>query len=145
MEIILSVLIGGLAIVALFWSKIFYNRDTSEVRLPRSLRRDAKIIDISSEKVGLKGDYKFKTCITFDDGFKYYSYDTEREDHLLYYTISLSKHTTEAVIVRAKRSHECACDAAGIPNQFVCGNCGHQGPYAGNCPMCGSNLKRYTN
>ena len=26
---------------------------------------------------------------------------------------------------------------------FVCGKCGHQGPYEGNCPECGSSLKKY--
>lgn len=148
MDVLPTMLIVGfvffLLFLPIFLPKIIYRRDTSKTRSPRLLRRDAKIVDISSRKVGVKGDYKFETCIIYDDGFIYYSYDTERKDYFFHYTISVTEYTTEAIIVRANRAHECACDAAGIPDEFVCGNCGHQGPYAGNCPQCGSNLKRYT-
>ena len=145
MGAILLVLMVGLVIILPFWSKIFYSSDTIEVRSPQRLRRDAKIIDVSRRKVGLKGDYKFETCVTFDDGFKYSSYDTERENHFGYYTISVTEDATKAIIVRAEQAHASECGAAVIAKPFVCGKCGHQGPYEGNCPECGSSLKRYTN
>ena len=145
MGAIIVVLMVGLAIILPFWSKIFYSSDTTEVRSPQRLRRDAKIIDVSRRKVGIKGDYKFETCVTFDDGFKYSSYDTERENHFGYYTISVTEDATKAIIVRAEQAHASACGAAGIAKPFVCGKCGHQGPYEGNCPECGSSLKNYTN
>ena len=127
----------------MIWSKLRYGSDTYEVRSPQRLRRDAKIINISRKKVGLKGDYKIETCVTFDDGYKYSSYDTERENHFGYYTISVNEDATRAIIVRAEQAHASACGAAGIVKPFVCGKCGHQGPYEGNCPKCGSSLKRY--
>ena len=142
---IIVVLMVGLAIILLFWPKIFCRGNNTEIRSPQRLRRDAKIIDISRRKVGLKGDYKFETCVTFDDGFKYSSYDTERENHFGYYTISVTEQATKAIITKAEQAHASACGAAGIAKPFVCGNCGHHGPYEGNCPKCGSSLKRYTN
>lgn len=40
-----------------------------------------------------------------------------------------------------KVSHEFK---SGDPNApYWCGNCGHDGPYAGNCPECNSSMKKY--
>ena len=131
--------------LCLFWSKIFHSDDKTEVNNPEKLSRSAKIVNISRRKVGLKGDYKIETCVTFDDGFTFTAYDTETSNHVGYYTISVTENMTNEIITRAIQEHESACGAAGLAKPFICGKCGRKGPYEGNCPECGSSLKRFLN
>lgn len=133
-------------IVIIFLYRCFTSGDRITSSSTDNLRRNAKIIDIRQKTVGLKGDYKFRTIVTFDDGFEFIAHDTERDNHLLYYTISVSSDMKNEIIARATEAHNRALDSVGIkrPSKpFVCGKCGHKGPYDGNCPECGSSLKKY--
>lgn len=116
-----------------------YSKDTE-------LRTDAEIIDISNKIVVMKGEHKFRTVVTFDDGFKFVSHDTDREDQFLGYKISVTEKTNEFIIKKAINAHNCALIERGMDTPqkpFVCGKCGHKGPYDGNCPECGSSLRRF--
>ena len=130
-----------LAILCLpmIWSKLRYSSDTAEVISRKRLRQDAKIIDISRERVGLKGSYKIQTCITFDDGYKYYAYDTEQG----LFTISVSEDTTKAIIDRAIQAHTNECGAE-ITKEFnasptwICDACQTENSTNyGQCKKCG--------
>ena len=136
--------LGILFLLAVFclpmiWSKIRYGSDVAEVSSPQRLRRDAKIIDISRKKVGLKGDCKIETCITFDDGYKYFAYDTERG----FFTISVSEDATRAIIDRAIQAHTNECGAE-ITKEFnasptwICDACQTENSTNyGQCKKCG--------
>lgn len=110
------------------------------------LRTEAEVVHVNSEVVGLKGEKKYRTVVTFDDGFKFISHDTIREDHYLSYNISITESMKDTIIKKAIAAHNCALREHGleVPQKpFVCGKCGHKGPYDGNCPECGSSLRRF--
>lgn len=123
----------------MIWSALRYSSDVAETTSPNKLRRDAKIIDISREKVGFKGAYKIKTCVIFDDGYKYFSYDTERG----FFTISVSGDATRAIIDRAIQAHTNECGAE-ITKEFnasptwICDACQTENSTNyGQCKKCG--------
>ena len=72
---------------------------------PKFLKEDAKIIDIKTKIVGPKQSSKLRTIVIFNDGFKYISHRTNREDHLLHYTLSITENQKKAIISEAKIAH----------------------------------------
>ena len=70
------------------------------------LEPDAKVMTVQSEVVGSGRNNKhFKTTVIFSDGFKYYSFCTEREDNILLGTYRISVYKNE-VVEKAKKAHE---------------------------------------
>lgn len=101
-------------IVIIFLYRCFSSGDRITSSSTDNLRRNAKIIDIRQKTVGLKGDYKFRTIVTFDDGFEFIAHDTERDNHLLYYTIAVSSDMKNEIIARSTEAHNRALDSVGI-------------------------------
>lgn len=123
-----------------------HSGDNVKCNTPSELKTDAKIVNVSHDRVGLKGHYKIKTTVTFDDGFVFEAHDTTTEKHIFHYTISVSWDMNNEIIKRAISAHSNALRERGIsvPSKpFVCGKCGNSEPYEGNCPNCGSSIKRY--
>ena len=111
----MDVLICFLVIVMLIigfvnWSKdSWYNsRSHSSVSESTRLRADAKIIDVKSERVGYKNNAAIRTTVTFDDGFSYISHDSERDVHLLSYTLTVSKEVLNKILHDAVAAHQAA-------------------------------------
>lgn len=62
----------------------------------------ARIIDIKSEKVKyIKNDARFKTTVTFSDGFFFTTHKTDRENHFGSYTISVNKKVVLEAAIQA--------------------------------------------
>ena len=95
-----------IAIVGIYFFNISYRAKGHITYTPGSLREDAQIIDIDTKRVGSKGDSKYCTIFTFDDGFKYVSHKTRIENHLFYTHISLSKKDIMDLAVFAYSLHE---------------------------------------
>ena len=71
---------------------------------------DAKIIDISSEKViYVKNGAKYKTKVTFSDGFVFTTHKTKREDGWWTYNISIDSNLAIEIIECAINAHTKAC------------------------------------
>ena len=95
-----------IAIVGIYFFNISYRAKGHITYTPGSLSEDAQIIDIDTKRVGSKGDSKYCTIFTFDDGFKYVSHKTRIENHLFYTHISLSKKDIMDLAVFAYSLHE---------------------------------------
>ena len=68
---------------------------------------DAKIVNIQSEKVQyLKDSMKFKTVVTFSDGFQFITHKTARENGFLTYTIAIDRKTQHEITNKAMRMHK---------------------------------------
>lgn len=81
--------------------------DHSNVENNAILSRDAKIVNVHSEKVQyVKNGMKYKTTVYFSDGFEFITHDTDREDELLSYRISISPELYKAIIENAKEAHD---------------------------------------
>lgn len=86
-----------------FWS-IF---DHAKISKSAILREDAKIVNVRSEKVQyVKNGMKYKTTVTFSDGFTFITHETDRDDHFLSYNISISPELQEWIIRAATDAHE---------------------------------------
>ena len=71
------------------------------------LYRDAKIVDVRSDKVQyVKNGSKYKTTVRFSDGFRYITHETERDDNFLTYQISISPELYKSIIECAKEEHD---------------------------------------
>ena len=78
--------------------------DHSKVPKNALLRQDAKIVDVSSEKVQyVKNGAKYKTTVSFSDGFVFITHKTNREDNLFTYQISVD---TDEILESAIKAHD---------------------------------------
>lgn len=74
---------------------------------------DAKIIDIYTEKVQYtKNGMKYKTTVSFSDGFNFITHKTNREDGFFTYQISIDESLKLKIIEKAIRLHKKAVEAA---------------------------------
>ena len=77
--------------------------DHSKVEHNATLRQEAKIVNVHSEKVQyVKNGMKYKTTVTFSDGFEFITHKTNREDNIFTYEISVD---TEQIIENAMKAH----------------------------------------
>ena len=68
---------------------------------------DATIIDVKSEEVQYaKNNAKYKTTVTFSDGFYFVTHETNRENSFFSYKITVDKFLMSRIIDNAKRAHE---------------------------------------
>lgn len=78
--------------------------DHSKVKANSVLCSDANIVDVRSEKVQYaKNGAKYKTTVTFSDGFKFITHKTNREDNFFTYQISVD---TEEILENATKAHD---------------------------------------
>lgn len=72
------------------------------------LKRDAKIVDMSSEPVIYeKNNAKYKTKVTFSDGFVFTTYKTNWESESFFkYRISIDNELAIEIMQRALAAHE---------------------------------------
>lgn len=98
------VLLGVLNIAAKIYNCFDHTHYDKE-----KLRPDAKIIDVKRRVVGGKNDKKICTTVTFDDGFEFDSYKTDRDNSFFSYRIQVSKETSEEILNDAIRAHQKAC------------------------------------
>ncbi len=72
---------------------------------------NAKITDVYSEKVQyVKNGMKYKTTVTFSDGFNFITHKTNREDYIFTYQISMDEELKKEIISKAVRSHKKAVE-----------------------------------
>ena len=143
-------ILGIIIIVGMIGAYLFFKISTSGDRVVYKdniyLKTDATIDDVKIKMVGLKGDHKYRTVVTFSDGFEFISHDTKREDRFMGYAISVTENEEKEIIKKAIDAHNGALLDRGmaLPQKpFVCGKCGKEGPYEGNCPVCGSSLRKF--
>ena len=68
---------------------------------------NAKIIDIHTEKViYIKNGAKFKTTISFSDGFHFITHKTNREDEFFTYHIAVDKSLMNEIIEKSILVHK---------------------------------------
>ena len=85
--------------------------DHSEVYHNLELKPDAKIVDIKTEKVQyVKNDVKYKTPVSFSDGFSFVTHQTDREDHFFTYNISVGSELYKQIIAKAVEAHNRALE-----------------------------------
>ena len=92
-------------------SRLFNSGDHS-AGSTRNLREDAKIIDVNTKLVGDNRARKYRTTVVFDDGFKYVSHDTDRQNNPMGYNISISESMKLAIVEKAIIAHR---EAMGLP------------------------------
>ena len=67
---------------------------------------NATITDISSKEVKyVKNGAKFKTTVTFSDGFYFITHKTNRDQHFMTYTISVDDSLKSEIVSRAMEAH----------------------------------------
>lgn len=74
------------------------------------LRLDALPIDVTRKLVGLKGSHRWRTTVTFEDGFRYISHKTDVEERFISYSISVSAKTHKEIILDAILAHRRAVE-----------------------------------
>ena len=73
--------------------------------------KDADIADVKTEEVQyLKNGAKYKTVITFTDGFRFTTYATKRKEGFFRYRISIDKELGDEILWNAKNYHRTAVD-----------------------------------
>lgn len=79
--------------------------------------------DFTSERVKyVKNDAKFKTTVTFTDGFYFITHKTSRMDYFMSYTISLPPELKAEILNKAIAKHAAAVDDI---NKKAKKECGH--------------------
>ena len=79
----------------------------------------AKIVDINFEKVQYtKNGMKYKTTVSFSDGFKFITHKTNRKDSFFTYQISIDETLRQDIIEKATRLHIRAVENAYKKTQF---------------------------
>lgn len=106
MKIFLPFLLVGLVIAFFIWAGQENRKDYHCPITNLELRKDAKIIDINYNTVGLKGSREIETTVIFDDGFRYVSRQTTRNDHIFSYSIQLTESDLNEIISRAIAKHD---------------------------------------
>ena len=100
--------IGAIAFIAYYSYRIFKATwncfDHSKIATNAVLSPDAIITNVQSEKVQyVKNGMKFKTTVSFSDGFTFVTHKTNREDGFLTYQIAING---EEILENAKKAHE---------------------------------------
>ena len=84
----------------------WYNStDHSVIECASCLRSDAKIVNIHTEKVGHKQTSAIRTTVSFNDGFKYISHNVEKEKHLTFQKMTVTKDVMNQIILDAAKAH----------------------------------------
>lgn len=92
-----------LFIVAAIYHKIYSMFDHTGWKAPNQPDPYAQIVDFKTERQKLsKTEYKMNSVVTFSDGFYFETYDTDCENHLFTYTISID---TERILRDAVSAH----------------------------------------
>ncbi len=79
-------------------SKIEYDAD--------KMREDAKPIGISHDIVGPNSKRRYRTTVTFSDGFKYISHKTNVDYQFLTYKISVPDEMKDEIVMDAIEAHQ---------------------------------------
>ena len=81
--------------------------DHSHIKPNSVLRKDAKIVNINTEKVQYtKNGAKYKTSVYFSDGFVFVTHETDREDNMFTYRISIGPELRKKIINNAIEAHD---------------------------------------
>lgn len=100
-----------------FGPEIYTWFDHTEWKTCSNPNINATIVDISSEKVQhIKNGAKFKTTVTFSDGFQFITHKTNTTAKLLTYTISVDANLRNKIIEKAVLAHN---DALNNPSKAV--------------------------
>lgn len=75
-----------------------------------ALRPEARIIDVQREQVGTKGHRRWRTTVSFDDGFQYISHETQVEEFIFSYKISVTDKQNEEILIKAVVAHQKAIE-----------------------------------
>lgn len=111
MENVIVIGFGILAVITLCF-KVYELFNHSHCANPAKLRVNARIVDVKHTKVGTKNDVKICTEVYFDDGFRYETYQTDRENHFFSYTVGVGRETSNEILERAKEAHQKALEKA---------------------------------
>ena len=75
------------------------------------LDKNAEIVSVTSDKVlYVKNGGKYKTTVTFSDGFVYITHTTNREDGFFHYRISVDEELKKEIIKEAISCHNKTVD-----------------------------------
>ena len=68
---------------------------------------NATVKDVKSERVKYsRNDAKFKTVVTFSDGFWYMTHKTNRKNGFMKYTISVDQELRRQIVEKAIAAHK---------------------------------------
>ena len=85
-----------------------------------TLKKDAKIVDVDTVRVRyLKNGAKYKTTVRFSDGFTFITHETDREDHVLSYRISIDSELYKQIIDNAIEMHDAVMEKQQHPSKFA--------------------------
>lgn len=106
---------GGLVLlwVLSIIGKVYSWFDHSHSGKNLNLRQDAKVAKVDKNVVGSKNSKKIQTIVTFEDGFQYETYQTDRENGILSYKISVSEASMKEILRKATEAHDKACGVSG--------------------------------
>ena len=110
MESLLIIIV--LIVVVMFGLEIYSNFDHSYTEPGKTLDENAEIVKMDSEQVKyVRNNAKFKTTVTFSDGFTFVTHKTKKEyDGLRRYTISIEPDTKLTIINNATEAHRKAVE-----------------------------------
>lgn len=98
------------AIAALIYKSWYDSTEHISMSEVSELRPDASPCKVERKEIGLKGEHKYRTIVTFDDGFRYISHKTNRENHFLSYSISVPRSMNAEILSDAVAAHKKACN-----------------------------------
>ena len=103
--VIFSVL--GFAAYAVIKSGIYNMTSHSIYDDCEKLRENAEIITVTREIIGGRKSIKrYRTILTFDDGFKFISHKTNTENGVFTYTISIGEVINQEILNDAIEAHK---------------------------------------
>lgn len=97
-----------IALGPIFWSSWYNSTDHQKIPPDAELLPNAEIVKVDRKRSGLKGSYRFRTIVTFSDGFEYISHKTNVENYIISYTISVDRSLTKEILLDAVNAHACA-------------------------------------
>ena len=111
--IIYIIVFGSLGTLVFGWiifsmvRSVYYLFDHTKWEEFSAPNLNAKIIDIHTEKViYVKNGAKFKTIISFSDGFHFITHKTNRENSFLTYHINIDESLMNEIVEKAISAHE---------------------------------------
>ena len=108
---VLFVMILAIAVIGgIVYKDIYDSTNHCRCNDASRLSIEAKIVNISTEKVGTKGHKRFRTTVVFSDGFEYISHDTNVDNYVFAYRISLSASDKEQIVLDAIEAHKNAIE-----------------------------------
>ena len=169
MDVQNALLLIGLIVIVLLWAGV--PQLFPKFRIPKGAHLDpnARIVDITTNRVGSRKNRSLKTVVTFSDGTKYYTHYSDGEYHFGYTRLTVNAEVRETIKKKAQLAHDKKCGGL-VSNKgniedsvaqnatlheentrlnnldtsiSLCGNCGARiSPDALFCEKCGEKVSQ---